>query len=75
MLVQPRADGRRSTVTVEVAGQRLDEFQPAEGYVTRVYRVPESVHRGRPRSEVVVSVRPADPADIAINRLDWRPVR
>ena len=40
MLVPERSPGIRSDVTLEIAGERLDHFNPPEGFFTRQYKVP-----------------------------------
>lgn len=49
-------DGTVSDVTIEVAGQVIEKFQPVgdANWITKIVRVPEAVH-GRRRAELVLS--------------------
>ena len=54
-----RPDGTVPEVTVELSGQVIDKFRPADAnWVTRSIRVPEAVHRGL-RAELVLSTENA----------------
>ena len=48
-------DGSLANVTIEVAGQVIEKFQPPADWFTRTYRIPASLHRGL-RTELVISV-------------------
>lgn len=55
MQTPTRPDGTVPEVTVELSGQVIDKFRPADAnWLTRSIHVPESVHRGMP-AEVVIS--------------------
>jgi len=78
MLVPERSDGGRSAVTIEVAGQVLDRFQPPMGRFTKTYRVPLSLQRSAP-VEMTLLAEPVtlagDPRQVAllVTHLGWLP--
>ncbi|MEO6725006.1 MAG: glycosyltransferase family 39 protein, partial [Blastocatellia bacterium] len=67
MIVLEGANGRRSDVTVEVAGQVIERFQPPDGWFNKSYTVPMAMHRG---AAVTLKLL-AQPIN---NRLDQRPL-
>ena len=78
MRVPEGSDGTRSTVTVEVAGQVLDRFQPLAGLFTNSYRVPGSPQQGA-LTELRLSAEPvkvaSDPRrlSILVTHVGWTP--
>jgi hypothetical protein len=76
--VPESADGKRSAVTIEVAGHVIERFQPPGGPFHKTYVVPAILHQER-QVELKILARPVAldgdkrPLAMAVYYLGWRP--
>jgi hypothetical protein len=77
MFVPERSSGIRSDVTLTIAGEKLDQFNPPAGFFTRKYRIPARLikHRAELQLSTVGVVTPPDTRTLGIRvfEIDWKP--
>ena len=77
MLVPERSPGIRSDVTIEIAGEKIDHFNPPAGFFTRQYKVPARLISSRTELKLSTTgiVLPPDARTLGIRvlEIDWKP--